>query len=230
MSYTGAVPAAPRTADWRDTAACREEDGELFFPKGTEGPWLLVIEQAKAVCGRCPSAAPCLAFALDERIPTGIFGGLTDTERASLTRATRRNNLTQEAAADRIEEARRPRRERTMQTVFDDNTTAYFGGHLAWTGKATVHYGGKVYTPKRLSFILDRDRRPEGPVLVDCGLKDCVLAAHLTDQNERGYCGTRSGYQRHRANGEEACGPCRQANTDADNRLRRTGTTKELAS
>lgn len=51
-----------------------------------------------------------------------------------------------------------------------------------------------------------------------------------TTPREPAKCGTRSGYQRHRAIGEEACGPCRQANTDADNRLRRTGTTRELAS
>lgn len=41
-------------------------------------------------------------------------------------------------------------------------------------------------------------------------------------------CGTRGGYQRHRKNGQEACDACKQANTDADNRLRRTGTTKAL--
>ncbi|WP_069773060.1 WhiB family transcriptional regulator [Streptomyces sp. LUP30] len=39
-------------------------------------------------------------------------------------------------------------------------------------------------------------------------------------------CGTRPGYQKHLREGTEICGPCRQANTGADNRLRRTGTTK----
>jgi len=42
-------------------------------------------------------------------------------------------------------------------------------------------------------------------------------------------CGTRGGYRLHRKNGEDACDACRQANTDADNRLRRTGTTKAAA-
>jgi len=41
-------------------------------------------------------------------------------------------------------------------------------------------------------------------------------------------CGTRSGYQKHVREKTEICPPCRQANTDADNRLRRTGTTKVL--
>jgi hypothetical protein len=42
-------------------------------------------------------------------------------------------------------------------------------------------------------------------------------------------CGTRGGYQRHVRNHEPIDDACRQANTDADNRLRRTGTTKQAA-
>lgn len=38
-------------------------------------------------------------------------------------------------------------------------------------------------------------------------------------------CGTRRGYQKHRRNGEQACAPCRCANTAADRRLRTTGST-----
>ena len=40
--------------DWRHRAACRDEDPELFFPIGNTGPALLQIEEAKAVCRRCP--------------------------------------------------------------------------------------------------------------------------------------------------------------------------------
>lgn len=39
-------------------------------------------------------------------------------------------------------------------------------------------------------------------------------------------CGTRPGYQKHLREKTKVCAPCRQANTDADNRLRRTGTSK----
>ena len=42
-------------------------------------------------------------------------------------------------------------------------------------------------------------------------------------------CGTRGGYQKHVRERTEICGPCRKANSDADNRLRRTGTTKAAA-
>ncbi|RSS59550.1 WhiB family transcriptional regulator [Streptomyces sp. WAC01280] len=56
-----------------------------------------------------------------------------------------------------------------------------------------------------------------------------AVPAEKPAPREPAKCGTRGGYQRHRRNGEEACPPCRQANTDADNRLRRTGTTKAAA-
>ena len=39
--------------DWRNYAACRDVDPELFFPIGNTGPALLQIDEAKQVCGRC---------------------------------------------------------------------------------------------------------------------------------------------------------------------------------
>lgn len=230
MNYTGSVPdTTSRNSDWRTAAACREEDPELFFPKGADGPWLLVIEEAKAVCRRCPVVDACLQFALDEGIPSGIFGGLTDTERQGLRRSVRRGTTAPENVEDKAAQARQPRRERTMQTVFEDNTVRLFDGHLAWTAGEKTSINGRSYTPKQIAFTAGRGRRPEGPVISDCGMKDCVLPAHLTDQRERGYCGTRAGYLRHIKEGTEPCGLCRKANTDAHNRLLRTGTTKQLA-
>jgi hypothetical protein len=38
-------------------------------------------------------------------------------------------------------------------------------------------------------------------------------------------CGTRRGYQQHRRKKQTPCAPCRTANTEADRRLRSTGTT-----
>ena len=51
--------------DWRHNAVCREEDPELFFPIGNTGPALLQIEEAKAVCRRCPVMDQCLQWALE---------------------------------------------------------------------------------------------------------------------------------------------------------------------
>ncbi len=50
--------------DWRHRALCRDEDPELFFPIGTTGPAVTQIEQAKAVCHRCPVVQSCLEWAL----------------------------------------------------------------------------------------------------------------------------------------------------------------------
>ena len=61
-------------------------DPELFFPVGTAGPALDQIEQAEAVCRRCPVSAPCLTFALSTRQDTGVWGGLSVDERRPLTR------------------------------------------------------------------------------------------------------------------------------------------------
>jgi len=75
---------APSTSagdDWRDRAACRDEDPELFFPTGTDGPALLQVEQAKAVCRRCPVTDECLSWALATGQDHGVWGGTTEEER-----------------------------------------------------------------------------------------------------------------------------------------------------
>lgn len=65
--------------DWRNRAACRDEDPELFFPIGSSGPALMQIQEAKAVCGVCPVRSQCEAFGFGEY--EGIWGGLSAAER-----------------------------------------------------------------------------------------------------------------------------------------------------
>lgn len=72
--------------DWRHSALCRDEDPELFFPVGNSGPALLQIEEAKAVCMRCPVREQCLEFALSSGQDAGVWGGLSEDERRSLKR------------------------------------------------------------------------------------------------------------------------------------------------
>ncbi|KUL45764.1 WhiB family transcriptional regulator [Streptomyces regalis] len=75
--------------DWRDHAACRHEDPDLFYPIGTSGPMLLQTEQAKAVCRRCSVRERCLRWALDTEQFIGIWGGTSENERRALRRRAR---------------------------------------------------------------------------------------------------------------------------------------------
>ena len=63
-------------ARWRELAACRGTDLEVFFPgRGeTAGP-------ARQVCAACPVRQPCLDYAITNRIVHGIWGGLTERQR-----------------------------------------------------------------------------------------------------------------------------------------------------
>jgi len=76
--------------DWRHRASCLDEDPELFFPIGNTGPALQQIEEAKAVCQRCPVVDTCLTWALDTAQDAGVWGGLSEDERRALKRRTAR--------------------------------------------------------------------------------------------------------------------------------------------
>jgi WhiB family transcriptional regulator, redox-sensing transcriptional regulator len=71
-------------ANWRDAAACRDADPDLFFPIGTTGPARRQIGEAKRVCRTCPAQTQCLAWALDNRVADGVWGGTTGEERRAM--------------------------------------------------------------------------------------------------------------------------------------------------
>ena len=73
-------------AEWRDRAACRSTDPDLFFPVGTTGPAISQIEAAKAVCRACPSLDPCLEFALSTNQDSGVWGATSEEERRKIRR------------------------------------------------------------------------------------------------------------------------------------------------
>lgn len=81
---------AENDPNWRDKAACRGEDPELFFPIGTAGWAVAQAEEAKAVCRRCDSVDACLSWALETRQDVGIWGGMSEAERRSLKRRSTR--------------------------------------------------------------------------------------------------------------------------------------------
>lgn len=74
--------------DWQSRGLCNDLDPEVFFhPEGERGgPRQRRIEQAKAICAQCEVIEQCRAYALDNREPYGVWGGLSEEERADILR------------------------------------------------------------------------------------------------------------------------------------------------
>jgi WhiB family redox-sensing transcriptional regulator len=89
-THTGNTSTRDHGANWRDRAACRDEDPELFFPIGNTGPALLQIKEAKAICRRCPVRPACLRWSLDNQVTDGIWGGVDQDERHALLKRQHR--------------------------------------------------------------------------------------------------------------------------------------------
>lgn len=60
-------------------ALCAEVDGDVWFPEPGGNP-----RDAKAICADCEVQPECLQWAIDNREPYGVWGGLTATERRKL--------------------------------------------------------------------------------------------------------------------------------------------------
>jgi WhiB family redox-sensing transcriptional regulator len=75
-------------SDWRDRAACRDAEIDLFFPVGDpSAPGnVLQAERAKRVCSACEVRRDCLSFAVDAAEGWGIWGGTTEDERHAARR------------------------------------------------------------------------------------------------------------------------------------------------
>jgi WhiB family redox-sensing transcriptional regulator len=82
-------PVSYDRASWRESAACRFLDTEIFFPISKTGLGLVEIQEAKEVCSRCQVRPSCLTFALDTRQGYGIWGGYDEEERRLLLRQRR---------------------------------------------------------------------------------------------------------------------------------------------
>jgi WhiB family redox-sensing transcriptional regulator len=83
----------PAATGWREEAACRPADPELFFPIGSVGQAKAEILRAKAVCAACPVRRPCLTYALTTGQEFGIWGGRDENERRLLHRQQRESGL-----------------------------------------------------------------------------------------------------------------------------------------
>lgn len=77
---------ATPTDEWQEQAACREVDPDLFFPVAHTYGWRKQTAAAKKVCSRCPVQPACLEWALETGQRAGVWGGLAEGERLSLSR------------------------------------------------------------------------------------------------------------------------------------------------
>jgi WhiB family transcriptional regulator, redox-sensing transcriptional regulator len=75
-AYIGTVAEA-RTA-WVLKALCRSTDPDEFFVRGA------AQRKATAICRHCPVVAECLAYALDNRVEFGVWGGMSERQRRAL--------------------------------------------------------------------------------------------------------------------------------------------------
>lgn len=67
--------------EWWRQAACAGVGPDAFFQPDAEAE-----HAAKAMCAGCTAAPECRDWAIAHRISFGIFGGLTPSERARLSR------------------------------------------------------------------------------------------------------------------------------------------------
>jgi WhiB family redox-sensing transcriptional regulator len=73
---------------WMTEGACREHPAETFFPSDGVG-----VGVARRICADCPVKAPCLDYALDNRIEHGVWGGTSERGRRLMARERRRTEL-----------------------------------------------------------------------------------------------------------------------------------------
>lgn len=65
-------------ASWKQWAACKGADAELFFP---DGDFKSNHAKAKMICAECIVYKDCMKFAADNGITYGVWGGLSPIER-----------------------------------------------------------------------------------------------------------------------------------------------------
>lgn len=70
--------------EWMAQGKCREVPPAVFFPNDGVG-----VDTARRICAECPVKAPCLEYALLNRIDHGVWGGTSERERRRIARQRR---------------------------------------------------------------------------------------------------------------------------------------------
>ncbi|MCC5953910.1 MAG: WhiB family transcriptional regulator [Acidimicrobiia bacterium] len=72
---------------------CQYEPPATFFPSDGVG-----VEVAKRICATCPVQAPCLEYALANRIDHGVWGGTSERQRRRILKRRRGGQPVQQAS------------------------------------------------------------------------------------------------------------------------------------
>ncbi|MDP9389202.1 MAG: WhiB family transcriptional regulator [Actinomycetota bacterium] len=70
--------------EWMMDGKCRSLPPSTFFPSDGVG-----VEEARRICATCSVQAPCLEYALRNRIDHGVWGGASERERRRIARRRR---------------------------------------------------------------------------------------------------------------------------------------------
>ena len=71
---------------WTEQANCKDASPEIFFPK-KQDPTLLQL--AVKICRDCQVQTDCLAFAIENNIDQGVWGGMDEIKRRRLRKRAR---------------------------------------------------------------------------------------------------------------------------------------------
>lgn len=80
-------PSAKDDSRWREDAACRDTDPNLFFPVGTTGEAEEETRAALALCRQCAVREQCLEFAMATNQRDGIWGATSEDDRRRMRSA-----------------------------------------------------------------------------------------------------------------------------------------------
>lgn len=81
---------------WRYDAKCKDIDTDIFYPPRDKALYKPIADKAKAICWgddkqpECPVRRQCLWYAIREEDTHGIWGGMSNRERAHLGRRYKR--------------------------------------------------------------------------------------------------------------------------------------------
>jgi hypothetical protein len=73
--------ATPEDESWKELALCAQTDPEAFFPDNGSS-----VRDAKRICLSCEVQDLCLNYALSNNESFGVWGGLSERERHTLSR------------------------------------------------------------------------------------------------------------------------------------------------